>query len=77
MSRNKYIYYDENGNCVKAFNYTDAAEKLYGQEEYTLPEYPGKTFRTTCSARLKGYGYVWVREIGGRKVKVHILKKKH
>ena len=54
------IYIDEKGNTVKANNYTDAAEKLYGQSK----GYSG--CKTTYVRRHNGYADVDVYKAGDK-----------
>jgi len=49
------IYTDENGNTVKAKNYLDAAENLYGQGR----SYQDKSYTTYVNARRNAEGDGW------------------
>lgn len=58
-------YIDESGNTVKARNYTQAAEKLYGQKWYKVNGL-GDNLPTTYCYRHLGFARVHVYSVGDK-----------
>jgi len=58
-------YSDEKGNTVKARNYTEAAEKLYGQKWYRVDGQETLLPTTYCDRHL-GYAEVKVYNVGDK-----------
>lgn len=62
-------FIDEKNQVVKAKNYTEAAEKLYGQSTYHNPavqEHIDSNLATTNCVKHKGYADVHVYPVGAK-----------